>query len=213
MRERYVKDLRCQLLKNSTKSNYKYSQELNYLKKHVKLKIQTNVGSNQLEERVESFEFEITEEDLRLDDNDADLNSVLIEFDDEILFESQVTRQNRNNSEVTEMKRENNPSTDGKHIALLDKLDEAEISTTKTSITIEEPKVLEVPKKVSTSNKPETSSVTIEEPVPVPPKPPTDPSVRNEDVIFGELIVSQLMKITDETKKRSIKRSILDLFF
>lgn len=159
---------------------------MNYLKKHVKLKIQSNLGTNQSEE---SFEFEITEEDLKLDDNDEDMNDILIEFDDEILFDGQDTLNNK--------KIDTKQGTDEKD----KELDETEITTT-TIATVED-----LPKE------PELQSFTIELPAATPPKPVVDPSVRNEDVIFGELIVSQLMKMSDEAKKRAIKRSILDLFF
>lgn len=37
--------------------------------------------------------------------------------------------------------------------------------------------------------------------------------LRNEDVIFGELVGSMLAKIEDEGKKKAIKRNILNMFF
>jgi hypothetical protein len=36
---------------------------------------------------------------------------------------------------------------------------------------------------------------------------------RNEDVIFGELIASMLMKVKDENQKKNIKKDILSMFF
>lgn len=194
--------MRCQLLKNSSKSNYKYSQELNFLKKHVKLKIQSNQGESS--QTQENYEFEITEEDLRLHDNEEDLSSIFIEFDDKILFDGRNQEKNKDSSKVQEQETEKDKSneTDEEQIELMiEEIEEAEIST--TTLIKDQSEVIEVAP---------VASISVPDPLPAKP-PTTDPSIRNEDVIFGELIVSQLLKISDEAKKRSIKRSILDLFF
>lgn len=128
-----------------------------------------------------NFEFEITDEDLRLDENDEDLNVLLMQFDEDVLNENF-------NKEINDIPNEN-----------LMKIPELEHQTPTKM-----PAEAVVNPFVPLNQVPETSPVVVQT---------SQNDIRNEDVIFGELIVSQLMKITDETKKRSIKRSILDLFF
>lgn len=173
----------------------------------MKLKIQSNQGESSQTQEI--YEFEITEEDLRLHDNEEDLSCIFIEFDDKILFDGRNLQKSKDGSKVQEQeteKKKTNETDEEQMELMIEEIGEAEISTTTLIKDQSEetcPKVIDVAPVASV-------------PVPdtLPPKPPpTDPSIRNEDVIFGELIVSQLMKISDEAKKRSIKRSILDLFF
>lgn len=209
LRERYVKQLRCQVLKNSTNSSYKYNQEMSFLKQYVKLKIQSNVESTQSEQ---SYEFEITEEDLRLHDNEEDFSGMFVELDDEVQVDAQELRPGTTNTTNVEKKCDKTEKETNE--LMVEDLEEAEVGTTTTTTMaeIEEPKNVSQPVLIEVPPSPASAA-------PVPETPPpkqtltTDSSVRNEDVIFGELIVSQLMKISDEAKKRAIKRSILDLFF
>uniref|UniRef100_A0A336LMM1 CSON013225 protein n=1 Tax=Culicoides sonorensis TaxID=179676 RepID=A0A336LMM1_CULSO len=200
LRERYVKDLRCKVLQNNSKSTFKYCRELNFLRNHVKLKIQTN---SDISQGNDELEFEITEEDLRMDECDEDLSGIFIEIDEGIVP--------NNDSISNEMKQEND-NNKSELIELLEFNDDQVQSTNATNEVSTEPGEIVLPEVIQIP-----TSTQIKEPPPVTQSPaePTiqNTSVRNEDVIFGELIVSQLMKITDEAKKRSIKRSILDLFF
>ncbi|XP_063705659.1 uncharacterized protein LOC134834806 [Culicoides brevitarsis] len=192
-RERYVKGLRSKMLKSDTPFSYKYNDEMNFLKNHVKMKIQTQIrtenpdfNENSSENQEPEYEFVITEEDLRHhDEEEGDMSHLLSDFFGESESQSVLTI-------VEELPEEEILPESTNEGIFLDVPDEMEISTTTKPIILE--------------------NISLSEPK-VVPNTPQNAEVRNEDVIFGELIASQLMKITDEAKKKAIKRSILDLFF
>lgn len=169
-------------------------KELNYLKDHVKFKsprphkIET-VSYNESQPQVEDedeLEFTITEEDLKDSIDDEEIKYVFEEIDEEVYVKTQnLDKSSDAIEEISVEHQVNNPENN---------------SPKKPTVV----QYYHIPEPLQTSQ----PSI-----IPTQSNSSLNSSIRDEDVIFGELVASQLMKITDESKKQSIKRSILNLFF